>query len=72
MGTPSALSASSSCQWPIAVPIILWDSSCVPQKRGSTFTIKSDPMRGWRTFLRSNMLNNTIYKIFLISPYRNV
>jgi hypothetical protein len=68
----SALLARSSERSLIAVRIIRWGSFYELPKHGSTFTIRSGLMRGSRIFLRSNMLNNITYKIFLILPYRTV
>src|SRR5260221_14343353 len=68
----NALSASSSWLSLIVAPIILWGSFYEQRRPGSTFTIRSDHMRGWITSPRSNLLSNTSWRIFLHSPYCDV
>src|SRR6266852_2988883 len=72
MAMRNALSASSSWLSLIVALIIPWGSFYGPRRPGSTFTIRSDHMRGSITSPRSNMLSNTSWRIFLHSPYCDV
>src|ERR1051326_6482859 len=72
MAMRNALLASSS--WPLLIDalIIRWESFYGLRRPGSTFTIRSDHMRGWITSLRSNLLSYTSWRIFLLSSYCDV
>ncbi len=72
LGAYPTLSASSSWLSLIVAPIIPWGSFYGQRRPGSTFTIRSDHMRGWITSPRSNLLSNTSWRIFLHSPYCDV
>src|SRR5260221_9521211 len=72
MGMRNGLSACSSWRWQIAAPTIPWDSFCGLLKLGSTFTTRSDRTRDSIIFLRSNMLNNMLCRIFLYLPFSSV
>src|SRR5579872_157774 len=66
------LLASSSWLPLTGVLISPWGNFCERPRTGSTFTIRSDLMRGSITSPRSTMLSRTGWRIFLLSPYCDV